>query len=167
MCVSARAELEAGDIRHGRARTDIHDNLVTGEQAGAASVQGDLDGLRAHEASAAHDEFDAALLVGIQVECDVAINHILLAATNLDHIGLDGVGQCTELRGVLNEVGHPCTPELVLGWETGDRWARAADPAALHHGNLLAGTAKVPCEQFSTLPAAYDDDIEVFSLGHA
>ena len=157
---------EARNIRNGGMRADIDDDLVAGEQAGAAIVQGDLDGLRADEAAAAHDEFGAAALVGAQVEFDLAIDHVLLAAAHLAHVGLDRVRHRAELRGVPDEMGDPRAPEFVLGRQAGDGGARAADPAALDDGNLFAGTAQMPGELLSALAAAEDDDVEVFGLRH-
>jgi hypothetical protein len=101
------------------------------------------------------------------MEGDLAIDHVLLAAANLAHIGFHGISQCTELRSVPDEVSDPRTPEFILGREAGDCWTGAADPAALDDGDSLTGTAKVPCEQFSALPAAEDNDIEVFSFRHS
>jgi hypothetical protein len=98
-----------------------------------------------------------------QVEVDLAIDHILLAAAH-PHVDLHSGRQRTELRGVGLD-GRPAHSEFVLGRRAG-MGARAADPAALHHGNLFAGTAEVPCEVLSALAAAEDDDIEVFGLRH-
>jgi hypothetical protein len=158
--------LETWDVRNSCMRTNIDDNLIAGKQAGASIVQRDLHGFRAHEAAAAHDEFDATLPVGLQMEGDLAIDHVLLAAADLAHIGSHGISECTELRSVPDEMSDPRTPELILRWEAGDGWTGASDPAALDDGNFLAGTAKVPRKQFSALPATEDDDIEVFSFGH-
>jgi hypothetical protein len=55
---------------------------------------------------------------------------------------------------------------LLITSHAGDGGARAADPAALHDGNLLARTAQMPCEQLSALAAAEDYDVNVFGLSH-
>jgi hypothetical protein len=89
------------------------------------------------------------------VERDLVINHILLAATNPDHIGLDGVGQYRTV--ILNE-GHLCT--RVRSWmETGDRWHQPLTQA-LHHGNLSLTNGQGAMRAAFHPPAAYDDGIE-------
>jgi hypothetical protein len=157
---------ETRNIRDRSVRADIEDHLIAGEQARAAVVQGDLDGLWAGKATAAHDQFGAAALVGTEVECDLAIDHVLLAAAHLAHVDLDTRRQRTELRGVLYQMGDPRAPEFVLGRQAGNGGTRAADPAALHDGNLFAGMAQMPCKLLSALAAAEDYDIEVFGLRH-
>src|SRR5260370_16871485 len=124
-------------MRDGGVGTNSGDKHGTREEGGGANSQIPLDRFRPHETAAAHDEIDAALLVGVYMERDLTIDHVLLALANLAHIGSDGGVQCTELCGVLDEMGDPRTPQFVLGWETGDGRARAADPAALHNRNLL------------------------------
>ncbi len=71
-----------------------------------------------------------------------------------------------KLRGVSDDVRHARAPQLVLGRHAGDRGARAADPAALDHGDLLAGLGEAPREQLSALAAAENDDVEMFRLRH-
>ena len=148
-------------------RADIDDDLVAGQQTDSAVIQGDLDSLRADEAAAAHDQFGAAFLVSVQVECDLPVDHVLLAAAHLAHVGSDVIGQGAEMRGVAHQMGDPGAPEFVLGRQAGDGGAGTADPATLYHGDFLAGLAEMPREQLSTLAAAQDDDIEVFGLRHS
>ena len=76
--------------------------------------------------------------VGAKVKFDLTIDHVLLAAANLPHVGLDRIGQRAELRRVLDQVGDPGAPEFVLGRQTGDGGTGAADPATLHDGDRLA-----------------------------
>ena len=75
--------LEAGNVGNGGVRAEIEDDLAAGEPTDAAVVERDLDRLRADEPSAAHDELGAALLVGLQVERDLAFDHVLLAPAGL------------------------------------------------------------------------------------
>jgi hypothetical protein len=49
------------------------------------------------------------------VEFDLAIDHVLLAAAHLAHVGLNSGRQRAELRGVVDEMGDPRAPEFVLG----------------------------------------------------
>ena len=117
---------------------------AAGERAGATVVQRDLDGLWADEASAPHDELRAALLVGLEVNRDLALDHVLLAAENLAHVRPDLANQGAEFCGVSDDMGDTRAPQLVLGGHAGDRRTRAADPAALDDGDLLAGPGEVP-----------------------
>ena len=95
------------------------------------------------------------------MERDLAIDHILLAAQDLAHVCFGPAGQRAEIRRVPNDMGHVRAPQFVLGRHAGDRGARAADPAALDHGDLLAGLAEAPGELLSALAAAENDDVEV------
>jgi hypothetical protein len=63
-------------------------------------------------------------------------------------------------------MGDPCTPQFVLGWETGNGRACATDPAALHNRDFLAGTAEVPREQLAALATSENDRIELFRPRH-
>ncbi len=88
--------VEPGNVGNGGVRAEIEDNLAAGELADAAVVERDLDRLRADEPSAAHDELRAALRVGLQVEADLAFDHILLAAQDLAHVRFDVAYQRAE-----------------------------------------------------------------------
>ena len=106
---------EARDVRNGGVRAQIEDDLGAGERAGATVVQRDLDGLWADEASAPHDELRAALLVGLEVNRDLALDHVLLAAENLAHVRRDLADQGPEFCGVSDNMGDARAPDLVLG----------------------------------------------------
>ena len=153
--------LEAGNVGNGGVRAEIEDNRAAGEPTDAAVVECDLHLLRADEPPASHDELRAALRVGLQVERDLAFDHILLAPANFAHVRLDVAHQRAELCSVPDNVRDARAPQFVLRGHAGDRRARAADPAALDHGDLLAGLAEAPGELLSALAAAENDDVEV------
>ncbi len=150
------SRLETRNIRDGGVRTNIHDNLVTREQARAANSQIHLDRFRPHETAAAHDEIDAALLVGVYMERDLTIDHVLLALANLAHIGSDGGVQCTELCGVLDEMGDPRTPQFVLGCNVPNcaafwtRWATRALHSSFLDGRQATAGHEPPTQRRST-----------------
>jgi hypothetical protein len=51
-------------------RSEIESHAITGEHAGTAVVQFDLDGFRRNEAARAHDQLGAAGLVAVEVHGD-------------------------------------------------------------------------------------------------
>ena len=77
---------QTGNIGNGGMRSDIDHKLVAEKHASAASIQYDLDGFRADEAAAAHDELGTGFLIGIQMKRDLAIDHVLLTAAHPAHI---------------------------------------------------------------------------------
>ena len=74
---------QTGNIRHGGVRADVDHDLIAGKHARAAFIQRNLDRFRADETAAAHDEFGAGFLIGLQMELDLTIDHVLLAASHL------------------------------------------------------------------------------------
>jgi len=158
--------LQAGNVRHGGMRADVDDDLVAGKRARTAFIQGNFDRFRADEPAAAHDEFGASFLVGLQMQLDRTIDHVLLAASHLRHIGRNAIHVCAEAGRASCDMGHPRAPQLVFRGQTRHGRARAADPTALHDSDLLAGSTQMPGKMFAALAAAEDDDVESFRLGH-
>src|ERR1700721_2384938 len=78
---------EARNVWHRRTRTDIDEDLVAGQPPAAAVVQLDLESLRRHEVSAAHDQFGAGRLEGTKVERELSLYHVTLALAHLRHVG--------------------------------------------------------------------------------
>src|SRR5262245_42173961 len=60
----------------------------------------------------------------------------------------------------------PRAPNLVLGGQTRDVRAGAADPAALDNGCPPSRLRHVPSQQLAALSAAEDQDLESFLLRH-
>ena len=147
-------------------RSDVDHKLSAAKQACAATVQRHLDGFRADETAAAHDEFGTGFVVDLNMMLDLAIDHVLLAAANLRHIGCYPVDESAETGGVPHEMGDPRAPQLILGGQACHGWTRPADPTSLNDGDLLARPGQMPGKQFATLAAAKDDDVESFRLGH-
>ena len=157
---------QARNIRHSGMRADVDHDLVAGKHARAAFVQRDIDCLRADETATAHDKFGTCLLVGIQMQLDLAIDHVLLTASHPRHVGPDPIHDRAEAGRIPNEMRHPRAPDFVLGGQTRHGRAGAADPTALHDGNPFAGPPQMPGKVLSALAAPEDDDVENFRLGH-
>src|SRR5262249_49121363 len=106
--------LQTGNARDCSMRADVDDDLAPDQHALATVVQANFDRFRRDETSASHDELGTAALIGVKVEGDAAVDHVLLAAPNLRHIGRDWTGLRAELTGMAGEEGGPRAPHLVL-----------------------------------------------------
>src|SRR5262245_35051935 len=146
--------LQPGNARNCGMRADVDDDLATGQHALATVVHSNFDGFRRDEASTTHDELGTAGLIGVEVEGDVAVNHLLFAAPNFRHIDRDWTGTCTELSCVAGDVVHTRGQQLVLAGQAGDGGAGAAHPTALNDRNALPRSGQMPGKQFATLSAA-------------
>src|SRR5262249_39417483 len=100
--------------------TDIDDDFAGPQHAQAAVVYGHFDRSRTDESTATHDEFHTAGLIGVEMECNLAIDHVLLAAPNLRHVGRNGAGLCAELSGVAGEMRDARAPNFVLAGQASD-----------------------------------------------
>jgi hypothetical protein len=96
---------------------------------------------------------------------NLAIDHVLLAASDRGHLGMNGTGDRAERSSVLRKIGNPRTPYFVLGGQARDGRAGAAHPSTLYDADFLAGTSKIPGEQFAALTAAKDEDIKTIGIG--
>lgn len=95
-------------------RSDIDHTLISEQQAAAALIQRHLEGSRVDETAAAHDEFGTAFLIGIQMELDLTIDHVLLTPSYFTHVRFNAVYECAEARSVPHKMGHSRAPQLVL-----------------------------------------------------
>jgi hypothetical protein len=113
--VSQRADgIQGRDIRHSRMRAHIDDHLFIGELPGTAIVQRDLNGLRADETAATQNQFGTTAALRRLVKFNLSIDHVLLAAAYLAHVGLPRIRHCTEPSGILDEMRDTRAPEFVL-----------------------------------------------------
>jgi hypothetical protein len=126
--------LETRNARNCRVRSDVEENLVAHQLACPAVIQSHLERFGCHKTPSPHDQFGAGRLVLLQMEINFAVNHVALALANLCHVGRDGTGRCTELRGVMRQMCNPRAPNLILAGQAGDVGARAPDPPAFHNG---------------------------------
>src|SRR5262245_42815993 len=101
-------------------RADIDNGFLSAEHTRATVVQGHFDRSRPDETTATHDELGTAGLIGVAVEGDLPVDHVLLAAPNLRHVGRNGAGLCAELSSVAGEMRNACAPNFVLAGQTGD-----------------------------------------------
>ncbi len=158
--------LEAGNIRDCRVGSDIDEDLIAHQRAGATLIQQHLDGFRRHEPPFSHDQFGTARLVCLQVEGNLAVDHLALALAHPCHVGCHGTRHRAELRGVMRQMRDPCAPNLVLARQASDGGTRAADPAALHDGDTFPRSRKVPSQQLAPLSATKDQNFEPLCLRH-
>src|SRR5262245_45548277 len=158
--------LQTGNGRNCGVRADIDDDLAAGQHALATFVEGNFDFFRRNETSASHDELGTAGLIGVEVESDFAVDHVLFAAPNLRHSGRNCAGLCAELSGVAGEMRGARAPDLVLTRQTSDGGTGATDPTALDHNDPLPRSGQMPGEQLAALSAAQDQEIVMSWLGH-
>ena len=136
------------------------------QHARAAIIQANLQRLWRHKAPIPNDQFGAGRSEVLQMQIDLATDHIALAAQNSRHVGRDGTGCHAELPAVLREVRHPGTPNLGLAGHAGDVGTGAADPAALHKGGPPPRLRQMPSDQLASLSAPEDQYIKLFDLRH-
>ena len=157
---------EAGNIGDCRVRSDIDEDLIAGKHARAAVIQVHLDGLRRREAPRAHDQFGAARLIVLHMDCDLGLDHVALALENHSHVDHWRADRPAELRGVAHEMRDPRARNLVLAWHAGDVGTGAPDPSALYDGSSSSGLRHVPSQELATGSTAKDQDFKPFRLGH-
>src|SRR5262249_20491976 len=109
---------------------DIDDDFACPQHTCATILQGYFDRSRSDNATATHDKFGTAGLIGAEVEGDIPVDHVLLAPPNLRHVGRDWTGLCAELRGVAGKMRDACAPNFVLAGQTGDGGTRAPYPTS-------------------------------------
>jgi hypothetical protein len=158
--------LQTRDIGNCRMRADVDDDLAAGEPTYAAIIQGHFDGLRPGEAPAAHDQLGAGSLIRVEMQGDLAIDHLLLAQADLGHIGRHRSRDGAELGGVLGEMRDSCAPDLILARHTGDCGAGAADPSALDNRNPPPQAGQMPGKLLAALAAAKDEEVIVVRFRH-
>src|SRR5215469_879299 len=101
------------------------------------------------------------------MKVDFALDHVALALANLRHVGRDVAGHRPELRAMARQMPDLRAPNFVLGGQTGDVGAGAADPLTLDHRGSPPRLRQVPRQQLAALSAAEDEDVELFPLSHA
>ena len=131
------------------------------------SLRLDLERLRRHEVSAAHDQFGAARLEGRKVEGDLSLDHVALALAHLRHVGRDRAGDHrAELRRVPGQPGDACAPDFVLAGHAGDVGTGTSDVSPLDEDHPLPGSRQVPRKEISARTTAKKQGIKMFRLSH-
>jgi hypothetical protein len=125
---------ETRNRRDCRVRSNVEKHPLTDQLPCAAVIKVYFQRLWGNEASTAHNQFGTTRAVVLQVQFDLAIDHIALALTHRGHIGLDRTCNGAELPSVPGQVRNPCTPNLVLAGHAGNVGTGTADPAALDDG---------------------------------
>src|SRR5262252_529433 len=159
--------LEAGNTRNCCVRTDVEENLVARQHACAAVIEAYLERLWRHKTPGPHDQFAAGCLIEMQMQRNLALDHIPLALADLRHIGPDGTGDHrAELRCALRQMRDPRTPNLVLAWQAGDVGTGAPDPPALDDGRPSPRSRHMPSHLLAALATAKDQDFKLFWFRH-
>src|SRR5262249_34773003 len=137
-----------------------------GQHTCAAVIQGYFNRSWSDKPAAAHDEFGTAGLIGVEVEGDLPVDHVLLAAPNLRHIDRNCAGRCAELSGVAGEMGDARAPDLVLAGQASNGGAGGTDPTAPDDHDPGARSPQMPREPFCAVsPAQGTESLNVW-LGH-
>jgi hypothetical protein len=89
--------IETGNGWYRRMRANIKENLVAREHSRPAIVEANLQRLRRHKASVPNDQLGAGRHEILQMQIDLAPDHIALAAQNRSHVGRDGTGRHAKL----------------------------------------------------------------------
>src|SRR4029077_16632700 len=100
------------------------------------------------------------------MEGDLASDHVALALADLRHIGSDATGRGAELRCMVHQLRHLCTPDLVLAGQARNVGTGAPNPSPLHNGGPPPRACEVPSKQLPSLSAAEDHSVEPLRFGH-
>ena len=122
----------------------------------------DFEHLGRDETSAPHDQFGAARPVVLQMQFDLAVDHVALALAYRGHVGLNGTSHRAELTRVMRQMRDLRTPDLILAGHAGDVGTGPANPAALDDSRTPPGLRHVPGQQLAALAAAENQNIDLF-----
>jgi len=79
--------LETGNGGHRRMRANVEKNLVAREHSRPAIVQANLQCFRRHKAPVPNDQLGAGRSEVLQMQIDLAPDHVALALQNSSHVG--------------------------------------------------------------------------------
>src|ERR1700757_1023725 len=114
--------------------SDIKENLIGCQLAGASVIQIHLKGFRRYETSTAHDQFGAARPVNLQVLRNLTLHHLALAPTDRCHIDGDGPGHYSVLSTMTRKIRNFRVRNLIFAGHASDVGTGATNPASLHDG---------------------------------
>ena len=145
---------------------EVKDKLVGDQSPRSAIFQRNVDCLRCNDARVSHDEFSTARFVAIQVKCDQAVDHVVLALQHFRHIDRYRPGCDAERCSVPDNFCDARTPDLVLTGEAVDVGTGASDPSAFDHRSSVARLRHMPGKILSTFAASDDNHVVPFGFGH-
>ena len=119
-----------------------------------------------HKPPSPQDQFGAAGLVVLQMQGNLAVNHVALALAHRRHVDRDRTGHRAELRGVARQMRDLGAPNLILTGQTVDVGTRAPDIPALHDDSLSPGLRHMPSQELATNSTTKDQDFIHFWLRH-
>ena len=108
------------------------------EGARATAVKCDLNGLRHHEFSFAHDQLGARFVVFLLMQCDQAIDHLPLTLANPGQIDFAILCGDAELAPAIQQVRDLRAVNHVLARQAGDVRTRTANVPPLNDCRLFA-----------------------------
>ena len=148
-------------------RPDVQHDLIAGEKARTAVVQLDLDRLGRHEMPAPHDQLGTALLVGVEMEGDLAIDHGALALADCRHVRLDRRRSLRRTTQHGAPDSRPGRSRFRSCWAGRPRSGTSRPPIAVPP-RPSAGPSCARCQAsvLAALPAAQNDGLESVLLGH-
>ena len=164
MCVSGFTSASRNRLKRGT-RARIDDNIFATEGAGPAVGQLDFNGLGVNEASCAHNQFRAALLVVVEMNVDQVPHHLAIALTHGCHVDVNVLFADAELVAAIKERSDLGAVDDVLAGQACDVRARAAHLFALDHNHALSLLSGGPGNKFTAGTAAEDDEIIFFRIG--
>src|SRR6516225_939881 len=159
--------LQTRNIRNGRMRPDVKENLISRQHARPVVVESHFDGFRRHKTAAAHDQFGAACLVVLQVLRNLTLHHRALALAYDRHIDGDGTGHGPVLHAVARRMRDFRARNFVLAWHASDIGTGAADPPPLHDRGLVSRLRHVPRNKLATGPTPENENVKTLRLRHA
>src|SRR5215472_9215811 len=100
---SRPVSLKTGNGWNCRMRSDAEENPIAGQHARHAVIETRLQRSRRHKAPGPHDQLGAGHLVVLQMQVDLAVDHLALALADRRHVGRDGAGYLTEVRALARQ----------------------------------------------------------------
>ena len=154
--------LKPRNVRNGRARADVEEDLIARQHARPAIIEAHLERFGSHETPGPHDELGAAVFVVAHVRRNLGVDHVTLALANRHHVDRHATRLGAKLRGVARRVCDVRAPDLVLARHAIDIGAGAADPLPLHDGRASPRLRHVPRQELAASSTAKDQDFKPF-----
>ena len=99
--------VEARNVRNRRMRAQVQENPLAGKDARAPIVEAHFERLGRDETPTPHDQFGATRSVVLQMQLDLAVDHVALSLTHGGHVGFHGTCNRAELPRVVRQNAQP------------------------------------------------------------
>src|SRR3984885_13962103 len=141
------------------ARAGVDDDILAAKRALPAVGHLGFDGLGANEASCAHHQLRAALLVLVEMNINKVPHHQALALTHSCHVDANILFADTELVAAIKIRSNLGAVDDVLAGQARDVRARAAYIFAFDHNHALPLLCGGPGNEFTASAAAQHEEI--------